>query len=363
MTSLRVVVVMPPTTDLDPASALELWPTFTKALEALRATGEVDPIGCCRTTTEAAVVERNSVAYYFEADDRDLAKRVADLRPAVVHIHGLGFSRLLVAIRHAVGRGVPILLQHHGELPPTQARSRLVRRLTRHMVDGYLFTGAQGQAAPFRRAGVIRRTAPVYEVLESASHLETDIAPPQSVVAGPELGGRPCVLWVGRLIPSKDPLCAVRAVASARWRNGDAELHMLATDRSMEPDVRELVATLGLADVVHLHPRVEHTEMAGWYRRADVYLSTSHHEGSNYSLIEALGFGCFPVVTDIASHAAIVKELARMFPLGDPETAGALIAMAPENSRQVVVDHAQQWLSWATIADRLATIYAGCRGA
>ncbi len=47
-------------------------------------------------------------------------------------------------------------------------------------------------------------------------------------------------------------------------------------------------------------------EMSGWYRRADVYFSTSHREGSNYSLIEALGLGCRPVVTEIPSHAAII---------------------------------------------------------
>ena len=69
--------------------------------------------------------------------------------------------------------------------------------------------------------------------------------------------------------------------------------------------------------------------MAGWYRRADVYLSTSHHEGSNFSLIEALGFGCLPVVTSIPSHLAIVKELASTFAVGDAAAAGALIAAPP----------------------------------
>ena len=114
------------------------------------------------------------MSYYFESSDRDLAKRVADLHPDVVHIHGLGFTRLVVAVRRAVGRGVPILLQHHGEQPPTSSRSRIAQRLVRHMIDGYLFTGASGQAEPFRRSGAIGPTAPVYEVLESASHLDSD---------------------------------------------------------------------------------------------------------------------------------------------------------------------------------------------
>jgi glycosyltransferase involved in cell wall biosynthesis len=100
--------------------------------------------------------------------------------------------------------------------------------------------------------------------------------------------------------------------------------------------------------------------MGEWYRRADVYLSTSHHEGSNYSLIEALGFGCHPVVTDIPSHQAIVKDLVRMFAVGDAEGAGALIAEPSAKSREVVVDHALRTLSWQTIAAQLVEVYSRC---
>jgi glycosyltransferase involved in cell wall biosynthesis len=358
VTSLRVVVVMPPATHLQPAAALEQWPTFTKALEALQAAGTIEPIGCCRSASSRGMVERNAVTYYFETSDRHLANRVAALHPDVVHVHGLGFTRLLVALRRAVGRDVPIVLQHHGEQPPTSTLGRAARRATRHMVAGYLFTGADGQAEAFRRVGIISPSARMYEVLESASHLDGDDAARE-----PELGGHPCVLWVGRLIASKDPLCAVHAIAVARRGGSDAELHLLATDRSLEPDVRQLVAELGLEDVVHVHPPVDHAEMPGWYRRADVYLSTSHHEGSNYSLIEALGFGCVPVVTDIPSHAAIVKALTRTFAVGDADTAGSLIATTPSISREVVVEHAQHWLSWSAIAGQLAAAYFGARRA
>jgi glycosyltransferase involved in cell wall biosynthesis len=352
---------MPPATDLRPDAALELWPSFTKALEALLATGVVDPIGCCRTSGDAAVLERNGVEYYFEPDDHRLAQRVADVHPAVVHIHGLGFTRLMLAIRHGVGRSVPILLQHHGEPPPAALRVRAAQRITRRVADGYLFTGAERQAEPFRRAGVIGPTAPVYEVLESASHLASHV----DAAATPELTGDPCVLWVGRLIPSKDPVCAVRAISIARSHGSNAQLHMLATERSLESDVRRSIESLGLNDVVHLHVPVAHPEMAGWYRRADVYLSSSHREGSNYSLIEALGFGCLPVVTDIPSHAAIVKELARRFAIGDADGAGALLAVpraSPsatgcDQVRDQIRDHARRNLSWSAVADQLSSAY------
>jgi hypothetical protein len=350
---------MPPPTDLDPAAALDLWPTFTKALEALRSTGEIDPIGCCRTTTAAAVVERNSVPYYFEADDRDLAKRVADLQPTVVHIHGLGFTRLLVASATpsvAASRSCCSITVSYRR---RRARSRVVRRRQRHMVDGYLFTGAQGQAEPFRRAGAISRTAPVYEVLESASHLDTDIVRPEPGVAGPSTR-RASVRVVGRPV---DPVEGSALCGPCGFQcplaSGDAELHMLATDRSMEPDVRELVTTLGLTDRC--------TYIPGRTRRdgrlvppTDVYLSTSHHEGSNYSLIEALGFGASRSSPTFRHTPRSSRNWQECFP--SAITSGRRSCDGADASRQVVVGHAQQWLSWAAIADQLATIYSDAAG-
>ena len=189
-----------------------------------------------------------------------------------------------------------------------------------------------------------------------ASQVASQVEGDDSTVL-PELGGSPCVLWVGRLIASKDPVCAVRAIAVARSHGSQAQLHMLATERSMEPEVRRSIDSLGLNDIVHLHRAVAHAEMAGWYRRADVYLSTSHREGSNYSLIEALGFGCRPVVTDIPSHAAIVKELAKTFAVGDADGAGALLATPSAIRREQIRYHAQRNLSWVAVADQLTRAY------
>jgi glycosyltransferase involved in cell wall biosynthesis len=342
---------MPPATELTPDAALDRWTTMTRTLEALSATDEVEATGHCRSTREVAEVARNGVTYFFDTDARQLARRVAATRPDVVHIHGLGFTRLTLAIRGAVGRSVPILLQHHGELPPTRLRSKLAQRWCGRFVTGYLFTGASGQAGPFRQAGLIRSSAAVHEVLEAASHLD------EAATSSPvDLAGDPSVLWVGRLIASKDPVCAVQAVAEARSLGSQAELHLVATDRSMESDVRRAITALGLDDVVHLHEPVAHVEMTRWYRSADVYLSTSHREGSNYSLIEALQHGCRPVVTEIASHAAIVGELAPRFAVRDVSRAAALIATdAP--SRHTVARHSAEHLSWSSVAAQLTRSY------
>jgi glycosyltransferase involved in cell wall biosynthesis len=132
---------------------------------------------------------------------------------------------------------------------------------------------------------------------------------------------------------------------------------MLATDRSLEPEVRRLIDGRELGEVVHLHPPVSFAEMTGWYWRVDTYLSTSHHEGSNYSLIEAFGFGCRPVVTEIPPHAAIVRRVAPRFAIGDAHSAGSMLAAPSAMSREQITTYSRQHLSWTNVAEQLLESY------
>jgi glycosyltransferase involved in cell wall biosynthesis len=203
----------------------------------------------------------------------------------------------------------------------------------------------------------------VFELLEAASLL-----PSLSAVAAGEpaepvvLDGAPAILWVGRLIAGKDPLTAIDAFAALADRLPDAQLHLLATDRTMEPEVRERIAGLGpAAGRVHLHPAVAHAEMPGWYLAADVYCSTSTREGSNYSLLEALAHGCAPAVSDIPPHRSIVGSVATCFPVGDSAQAALAIERASAMARETVRTDAAVRLSWAAVVAQLLEIYRSLR--
>ena len=152
---IRVVVVMPPIVRSPPAEALVAMPTVTLTLDSLAASGAVDVAACFRTAAGAAQIERNGIVHRFESSDRDLVRAVRSLRPDVVHVHGLGFVTLLARLCVGLDRRVSIVVQHHGE-PPGPWRNRCLHRLVRRRIAGYLFTGADdGQAEPFRDAGVI----------------------------------------------------------------------------------------------------------------------------------------------------------------------------------------------------------------
>jgi len=353
---MRVAIVMPPATSVDPEQTLDGWPSVVHQAKALREHAGLDVMVACRTTLAPAVVQRDGVTYMFMNTDAALVREVAQWGPDVVHVHGFGFTRLNLRLARALHRKAAIVLQHHGETPGRR-RTVLAHRLARSSVDGYLFTGAMfGQAQSFIDRGMIRETAACYEVLEAASTLPSN---PTCSSAAVQLTGSPVVLWVGRLIESKDPLTAIAAFTHAAKSDlGDAHLHLLATDRSLEPQVRAAIAALGdLSAQVHIHDPVSASEMQSWYQAADIVLATSWREGSGYALIEAITEGCVPVVTSIPSHRAIVGELIGTFAPGDAPAAARLMGFASRTSRELVVKHANQTLTWQAVARQLEQAY------
>ena len=345
--SRRVAVVMPPVTELRPEDAVATWGTVTGACEALVAAGRWQPEVHGRHRERAAVVERGGVRYRFHSSDAALAKAVTDGRPAVVHVHGLGWTRLLRRLRRVPA---PIVLQHHGE-PVFRGRAKWGHRLVRSSVAGYMFTGADhGQASPWIDAGVLREDARLFEVLEAAAMLPPHDGPPL------HLDGAPAILWVGRLIDSKDPLTALGAFAGCDLP--DAHLHLLATDRDMEPEVRAAIRVLGpVGERVHLHDAVAHDRMRSWYEAADLFFSTSHREGSGYALIEAMSCGCTPIVTDIPPHRAIVGTAGALFPVDDSVAGARALHTAASRSGEPDSGFARSLVSWGRVADQLADVY------
>jgi glycosyltransferase involved in cell wall biosynthesis len=61
------------------------------------------------------------------------------------------------------------------------------------------------------------------------------------------------------------------------------------------------VQKFDIAQSVRLLPRLSHDQLADWFRRSEVVVSPSTHDGTPNSLLEAMACGCFPVVGDLES--------------------------------------------------------------
>lgn len=345
-------MVMPPITDMPHAAAVERWSTVASLAGALVEEGRWQPTVHARHATSAGTVTRSGVQFHFHTSDAALAAAVRAERPDVVHVHGLGWTRLLLRLTRL---GVPVLVQHHGE-PVFHGRAKWGHRLVRSRLAGYLFTGAAyGQAQPWIDGGVIRADAVLHDVLEAAAMLDEPAGP---VV----LEGDPAILWVGRLIELKDPITAVRAFGLAAAELPGAHLHLLATDRTLEPAVRAAIAASGApAARIHLHDAVPHEEVAAWYRAAPVVVATSRREGSGYALIEALTCGCVPVVSDIPPHRAIVLGAGWYFTPGDAPGAARSLVHAVAARREPNASDSRSLVSWQRVARETGEAYRRTR--
>ena len=98
------------------------------------------------------------------------------------------------------------------------------------------------------------------------------------------------IVWIGSLVPVKQPLLAVRAISLVAERCPDVRL-VLIGDGHMLPTVRRTVRELNCERNVNLLGGLDSATVALWQAAADVVLNTSSSEGLPFALSEALVSG------------------------------------------------------------------------
>jgi teichuronic acid biosynthesis glycosyltransferase TuaC len=222
-----------------------------------------------------------------------LRRPTRDLRRAreidLVHAHfgvpdGWAAARLVERLR------VPLVVSLWGSDVLVLARRRSVRRLLSHAL---------------RRADHV--IAPSRPILDRAIELGAD-ARRSSVL----MGGVPddysrmsradaraalalaptsrLVVWVGNLVPVKQPLLALQSISLVAGRNRDVRL-VLVGDGPLRSDVSDCIRELRIEHVVSVHGTLDSSSVAHWQTAADVALNTSRSEGLPFALCEALVSG------------------------------------------------------------------------
>jgi glycosyltransferase involved in cell wall biosynthesis len=314
-----------------------------------------------------ASVERAGVSYRFvdtggtrNAGElgRRAARTVAQLRPDVVHVHGLAFARHAAAMARRLP-GPPVLLQDHADGLPRGWRALPWRHWYR-VASGIAFT-SPAHAEPFTRRRLFARGTKLFAIAESSSRFTPGDRAEARAVTG--LHGDPCVLSVGHLAAGKDPMTMLDGVARAVPRLPGLRLYCAFGSAPMMARVQERIAgDERLAGRVHLLGEVPHERVEWLMRAADVFVSASLAESAGYALLEAMACGVFPVVTDIPAFRAITAEgrMGTLWPRGDAAAlAGALVEAAGNTPpRRVVRGHFERTLSFGALGTRWADAYA-----
>ena len=170
---------------------------------------------------------------------------------------------------------------------------------------------------------------------------------------------------VGRLVARKGLDDLVDALAEL----ADPSLHLVIVGEGpLRESIESRARDAGLADRVHLPGFVSEERKAQLLEAADLYVSTTRHEGFGIVFIEAMACG-LPVVTyDCGGQADFVSDaVGRLVPLGDrarfvasvrelvadPARRAALGAAAREQAQRYSVD---------AMVDRYLGIYDECLG-
>ena len=276
------------TFNLRHAQCLSLWAdvtiahvVYTKASHARKTTIDTSHTGWVTITVPGTKVGRQ-----FKASDA-----VADLATGFDVVHSMAFETLM-ACRTVQTAGLAWVHTEHAQnfYYPVGGRAlrawqsaaiRLVRRpelVT--AVSSYLAEGVS-------RSG---RTKPI-EVVPNV----IDVGNSRHVAGRSGAGIR--VISVGRLVPSKQPLTAVRALAHVRRLGLDASLTWIG-DGELRGALHAEASRLGLADEVTVVPFMEADRYIDLLADFDVFLLPTLHETFCVAAAEAIAVGIPVVVGD-----------------------------------------------------------------
>jgi hypothetical protein len=127
------------------------------------------------------------------------------------------------------------------------------------------------------------------------------------------------------------------------------EARFICSAMANEPQAMQWIKELDIGPAVELHPVVPHEQMAQVFRRAQVVVSPSIHDGTPNSLLEGMACGCFPVAGELESIREWITpgKNGLLFDSGDAGSIAEAILSALENEdlRHEAAGHNQKMLA------------------
>jgi glycosyltransferase involved in cell wall biosynthesis len=282
----------------------------------------------------------------------------ARMKPDILHIHSIG-PALFAPLARALGLRVVVthhVLNYENEKWGLAARTLL--RLGERI--GMTFANARIAVSRFLAERVRRDYAVHIRVIPNG--LGTLAKPLASNTTLREFGltaGR-YLLTVARIDPQKCPLDLIEAFRKAQptdWKLALAGGADYASDY-----VRAVVEAAKQTPGVVLLGHQKEAALAELYGNAGVFVLPSSHEGQPIAVIEALGYGCPVILSDIPAHQELGLAMPRFFPAGDTsalaERLRAVFRDPPDrNAHTADRDRILKRHDWQTIARHTLDVY------
>jgi len=274
-----------------------------------------------RATASGLVVV--ACAPLFEADPRAalaLRRVMQHERVDILHAHTAHAAGL--AALSTVGTRVPYVIARRVDFP---LRDNVGTRL-KYRRAAFVIAVSHAVERVVERTDVVRGRV---LVVPDATDVRRAIVPATAAtlaaagVRDPERAL--LVVQVSQLVPHKDPLTFVRAIAAARGRLPNVQA-ILAGDGPLRGDVQRLRDDLGLRETLHvLGYRTDADELLA---AAKVATLSSREEGMGSVLLDALMLGKPIAATDAGGIPEVVEHdvSGLLVPAGDPHALGEAIA-------------------------------------
>jgi len=112
---------------------------------------------------------------------------------------------------------------------------------------------------------------------------------------------------------------------------------VVAGDGQLRPQFERLADDLGLSDAVQFVGVLSETELRAAMTNAHVFVSTPSSDGTSVAVLQAMGAGCFPIVSDLPSQQELVGnggEGLRVRPRDQGALASAIVAVLEDPARR-----------------------------
>jgi glycosyltransferase involved in cell wall biosynthesis len=265
---------------------------------------------------------------FFSPISRGLYRRLRELRPDALWVHGYASLNALHGILAAKRLGIPVLLRAEswlGDRPRSElklaAKSLLLRAL-RPAIAAVLPIGTLNAAYWTHYFPTVPQFPMPYAVDNDGFAARAAAADPSALRAELQLDpDRPVILFASKLQPRKHAdqlLSAFAALLTQPLTN--LPCLVIVGDGEERARLEQQAVHLGILDHVRFAGFRNQSELPDFFRLASVFVLPSRHEPWGLVVNEAMACGCAVVVsTDVGCHVDLVSDGLQgcVYPVGD----------------------------------------------